>query len=284
MKKGKKYNDLTLDEQLIIIHKHTEPPFSGRFHDLFGSGLYLCRQCGKPLYHSTDKFKSNCGWPSFDDEIAGAINRETDADGSRIEILCSSCNGHLGHIFQGEKLTEKNIRHCVNSTSLKFVPAEHIKKAYFAGGCFWGVEYYLNLLPGVLDVISGYMGGEKADPTYEEVCTGNSGYLEAVEVIYDNREIEYEIIAREFFEIHDPTQENGQGPDIGAQYRSAIFVSNNEERETVATLITILEQKNFKVVTKILEVVKFYSAEEYHQHHYERAGSLPYCHGKIKRF
>lgn len=115
-----KKNDLTEEEKNIIIFKGTEYPFTGKYNDFFEEGIYCCKQCGAELYRSKDKFKSNCGWPSFDDEITGAIRRSLDEDGYRIEITCNNCGGHLGHVFEGEHLTDKNIRHCVNSISLIF--------------------------------------------------------------------------------------------------------------------------------------------------------------------
>ncbi len=129
VKKSKsEYNKLTEFEEYVILNKGTERPFTGEYNKNKINGIYVCKQCNAHLYNSTDKFESNCGWPSFDDEVEGAVKKTPDADGRRTEITCSNCDGHLGHVFYGERFTEKNTRHCVNSVSLKFIPAEDIKK------------------------------------------------------------------------------------------------------------------------------------------------------------
>lgn len=281
------FNKLTPEEEYVIIHKGTEKPFSGKYYKFNEKGTYHCKRCGAQLYRSEDKFDSGCGWPSFDDEIAGAIKRQRDVDGVRTEILCAKCGAHLGHIFEGEGFTPKNIRHCVNSISLTFSPSKeekNMKKAYYAGGCFWGVEYLFEKKRGVVDAVSGYMGGHKENPTYEEVCSNTTGHKEVVEVTYNPEEISYEELTKYFFEIHDPTQADGQGPDIGEQYKSAIFYNDEEEKKTAERLIDILKKKGYNVVTELLPKKEFYRAEDYHQDYYRRHKKEPYCHIHKKRF
>ena len=280
-----KFNNLTQDEKYIIEQKGTEYRFSGIYNDFYEEGVYLCKKCNAPLYKSEDKFKSSCGWPSFDDEIVGAIKKVPDADGRRVEIVCQKCGGHLGHIFEGEGFTSKNIRHCVNSLSLNFKSKkENLKKAYFAAGCFWGVEFLFQKQIGVLEVVSGYMGGDIENPTYKIVCSGFSGHLEVVEVIFDESIVSYETLAKLFFEIHDFTQTNGQGPDIGSQYLSAIFYCDENQKNIAEDLIVQLEEKAYKVATTLRPKVKFHKAESYHQNYYNKSGKTPYCHSYRKVF
>jgi len=278
---------LPINVTKVVCQKSTERPFSGEYNDLTLAGTYLCRQCGLALFRSKTKFHSGCGWPSFDQEIQNAVKRKIDSDGMRTEILCARCDAHLGHVFQGEGLTILNTRHCVNSLSLDFVDDLHIEdteEAILAGGCFWGVEYYLKKLFGVLKVESGYTGGQTLNPTYDDVCRGNTGHFEAVRVLYDPLKLNYETLIKYFFEIHDPTQANGQGPDIGLQYQSAIFYYDNAQKEIAVQLSELLKALKFNIKTQILPVSIFWRAEDYHQNYYQKTNKEPYCHHYVKRF
>ncbi|MCY2931574.1 MAG: bifunctional methionine sulfoxide reductase B/A protein [Planctomycetota bacterium] len=296
---------LSDEEKHVILDKGTERPFTGKYWNMTDRGEYLCRQCGATLYRSESKFKSDCGWPSFDEEVPGAVRRQADADGRRTEILCARCGGHLGHVFEGEGYTAKNTRHCVNSVSMVFVPAGAAAsvpasvpakkpaakpaaqaasdEAIFAGGCFWGVEHLFRDVPGVISAISGYSGGTVANPTYRQVCTGNTGHAESVRVVFDPAKVTYEQLAKRFFEVHDPTQLNAQGPDVGAQYRSAVFYRSEAQKKTAEKLIAALRANGYKVVTELTPAGAFYPAEDYHQNY---IGKNPgtYCHLPVNRF
>jgi len=285
--KENNFKKLTFEEERVILNKGTERPFTGEYDMHFANGTYLCKQCNTPLYKSEDKFDSHCGWPSFDDEIPGAVKRILDSDGIRTEIVCTNCDGHLGHIFIGENLTDKNIRHCVNSISLNFEPMidkPQTERAIFASGCFWGTEYHLSKVDGVISTTVGYIGGVKQNPTYQEVCTGTTGHAEATEVIYDASKVSYEELARLFFETHDPTQINRQGPDIGTQYRSGVFYLNDEQKEVAEKLIGLLEKNGLEIATEVTKAPTFWNAEDYHQDYYDGKGTTPYCHFYTKRF
>lgn len=158
------------------------------------------------------------------------------------------------------------------------------KYAYFASGCFWGTEYFFENFKGVKSAISGYMGGHMSNPDYRSVCTGQTGHLEVVRVEYAESEVSFKELAIQFFETHDFTQTNGQGPDIGSQYLSAIFYNDENEKKISEELIDILSQKGYKVATSLYEMVPFYEAEDYHQDYYERHQKVPYCHSYKKVF
>jgi peptide methionine sulfoxide reductase msrA/msrB len=274
------YNILSAEEKAVIIDKGTERPYIGKYVDNKANGTYICRQCDAPLYKSDDKFDSHCGWPSFDDEIKGAVTRQVDADGQRTEITCSNCGAHLGHVFIGEGFTNKDTRHCVNSISMKFIAEmkTKIEKAYFASGCFWGTEYHFMKAKGVVETTVGYMGGHTEYPTYKEVCTGESGHAETTEVLFDNTITNYDEMVKLFFETHDFTQVGGQGPDIGDQYRSVIFYTSEEQNHIAEKYIGILTTKGYKVATKLVQATIFWSAEDYHQEYYDKKHGSPYCH------
>jgi len=300
------YNPLTPEEERVILYKGTERPFTGKFTDNKEEGMYICRRCNAPLYRSHDKFDSHCGWPSFDDEISGAVIRTPDADGRRTEITCAKCGGHLGHVFEGENMTSKNTRHCVNSVSLQFIPAgknlpgaqvltgsqnspelkagPNTDTAFFASGCFWGTEYHFSKANGVISTAVGFMGGKTSSPSYKEVSKGNTGHAETTEVIFNSDKTDYETLTKLFFETHDPGQTNRQGPDIGTQYRSAIFYRNESQKRIAEKLVDILLEKGHKVVTEVTQAGPFWKAEDYHQQYYEKTGGSPYCHRYEKKF
>jgi len=284
-----KYGALSPEARRIIIDKGTELPFSGEYNRHFSAGVYVCRQCHAPLYESSHKFSSECGWPSFDDEIPGMVNRMIDADGRRVEITCANCSGHLGHVFTGEHMTEKNTRHCVNSLSLLFVSqSEYLAQyetAVFASGCFWGTEYWFHKTEGVYATTVGYAGGHVQNPTYQQVCAGNTGHAESIRVIFDPRLISYEQLVKLFFETHDPTQVDGQGPDIGSQYRSVIFYQSSEQKAVAEQVSALLRNKGYNLATKIEPLNAFYPEHDlYHQKYYDKKNALPYCHVYEKKF
>lgn len=280
------YRKLTPEEARIIIHKGTEYPWSGEYNNIKDKGVFHCKQCSTPLFKSDDKFDSGSGWPSFDDVIENNVKEIPDADGMRTEIVCNTCRGHLGHVFRGEHFTNKNTRHCVNSLSLMFESEDNSPRdtAIFASGCFWGTEYHLQQVKGVIDTKPGYTGGHVKNPSYQQVCTGMTGHAEAVRVIFNPDSVSYEELAKLYFETHDPTQVDRQGPDIGTQYRSEIFYSSNKQKEIAEKLIKVLEDKGLKIATKLTPAATFWVAEDYHQDYYIKTGKQPYCHIYTKRF
>jgi peptide methionine sulfoxide reductase msrA/msrB len=273
------YTNLSPEERKIIVDKGTEAPFTGEYNEFFEAGLFICRACKTPLYESNTKFNAGCGWPSFDDELEGAVVRREDFSAGRVrtEICCSKCDGHLGHVFEGEQITEKNTRHCVNSLSIQFKSYKNLSKVYFGAGCFWSVEKLFKIQKGVYLSQVGYMGGDTENPRYKDICTGDTNHAEVVEVYYDEKVISFTDLLNIFWENHNPTTPNQQGFDIGSQYRSVVFYTSENQKKIAEESILIQESNwNKTIVTEVIIAPIFYRAEEYHQN-YLNKNNLGIC-------
>ncbi len=270
----------------------TEQPFCGTLLDNKKEGTYVCVVCGLPLFSSDTKFDSGTGWPSFYSSVDPAHVKELRDDSLGMvltEIQCARCSAHLGHVFK-DGPPPTGLRHCLNSASLVFhekgdpmpVESQPVKTetAYFAGGCFWGIEHYFDEGPGVLAAESGYMQGDIENPTYSQVCNENTHHAETVKVVFDPKRITYRRLLEAFFVMHDPTELNRQGPDLGNQYRSGIWFVNDEQKAEAERFIGELQAsrayKNRKIVTQVEKAETFWPAEEYHQDYVSKTGRA--CH------
>mgnify|MGYP000011616693 FL=1 len=264
------FSNLTTEEKHILKDKGTEAPFTGEYNEHYEAGIFICRACDNPLYESNTKFNSGCGWPSFDDEIEGAITHYEDLSGGRLrtEICCKKCDGHLGHIFMGEQITIKDKRHCVNSLSIRFKSYSKLQRATFGAGCFWSVEKLFKAAEGVYLSRVGYMGGNTDMPTYNEVCSGTTNHAEVVDLYFNPEKVSYSNLLNIFWKNHNPTTLNRQGFDNGTQYRSVVFCHSEQQLKEVQESIKD-HQKNLEneIVTQVVYSSKFFRAEEYHQNY-----------------
>lgn len=281
---------LTSEQYEVTRKRGTEKPFVCELNNQKAEGIYKCVCCETDLFISGAKFDSGTGWPSFREPVS-EHNVGYKIDNSnfmeRVEVLCARCGAHLGHVFEdGPPASGK--RYCINSVAMKFIAGVSFRrekdvkteKAVFGAGCFWGVEDIFRNVKGVVSATAGYLGGTMKNPKYGDVCSGKTGHAEVVEVIYDPSQVQYEELLNVFWENHDPTQLNRQGPDVGTQYRSAVFFHNKQQEQAAKASKEKLEKSGkYKkpIVTEITPASEFYRAEEYHQRYLEKHG-MSSCH------
>lgn len=273
---------LTPEEYKVLRKAGTERPFSGEYDLHFESGTYHCAACGAALFSSATKYNSGCGWPAFTAAVDnGSVKffKDFSLGMQRVEVRCAACDSHLGHVFK-DGPPPLHTRFCINSIALDFKTkgtGEEMKTssktATFAAGCFWGVEHKFRQIEGVLSTRVGYTGGDVENPSYRLVCSGKTGHAESVEITFDPSVVSYKDLLEAFFKLHDPTQIDRQGPDVGTQYRSVVFYHSPEQKQAAKKYIQELENsKRFRrpIATKVAPAEEFFKAEDYHQQYYEK--------------
>lgn len=282
---------LSPEQYRITRQRGTERAFSSGMCSLFEPGRYACVCCDTPLFDAGEKFDSGTGWPSFTQPLAeNAIAYHMDnAHGmQRVETVCNTCDAHLGHVFP-DGPPPSGLRYCINALALRKVTAPAQATATFGGGCFWCTEAIFQQLAGVSKVESGYSGGEAPDPSYETVCSGQTGHAEVVQVTFDPSVISYADLLRIHLSTHNPTTPNQQGADKGTQYRSIVLTHDAEQEKIARRVIEEMAGAfDAPIVTQVQPFAAFYKAEGYHQNYYAGNPHRPYCAAvispKLQRF
>jgi peptide methionine sulfoxide reductase msrA/msrB len=302
---------LTAEQFRVTQECGTEPPFQNAYWDNHEDGIYVDVVSGEPLFSSKDKFDSGSGWPSFTKPLEPNVTEKKDTTYGmvRVEVRSKNADSHLGHVFDDGPKDKGGLRYCINSASLRFIPAKKLaaegygqyasqfplvkqdgvadtkageETVYLAGGCFWGMEDIIRTIPGVTFTEAGYTGGWLKNPKYDDTHDSKSGHAEAVKVIFDPKKITFaDLLEKWFFRMHDPTTLNRQGNDVGTQYRSAIFFMTDQQKTVAEEVKARVDKSGLwkkPVVTEIVKATEWYPAEEYHQDYLQKNPGGYTCH------